>query len=733
MGQGENMGRKISAWLAALMLVALTACGPAPEAAPTATPVPEVTEPPQPTPEPVTRRGGWLDGIHLSAIAPEEAARAVASGSLGLYTDPVYPWQNGFDSAAPLCWPGFLAITFNPVPGEDMAGDSSVNPFADPAVRRAVSRAVDRDAINSQFLAGRGLVKYVPLSGARTEIERCRAACDDAAGRLSYDLDAARAAVDEAMAGLGARKEGGVWAVDGSPVTVRCLIQGDGGLSAVGEYVADCLEELGFAVERIHGTAEELAGTWLAADPSAGGWHVHVGLWDALPLSGNEGAAFLAQSRRGPLAAYPLWQRFAAEAEAEETFLRLASADWSDEGEHEQLLEKAISAAAQMSYVVYLADVPANTPVAENVTATQDVVAGAGGPAAALTLRIAGQEGGGLHWGAASLFDSPFNPFVSLSGGDRRLADLLSGGPLSADPVTGAALPLQMASVEFVGPGLSASWSVDSGLWQVGGGSGPIQVPGDALARWDAQSQTWRTAADVGGLTATTRTTVVYRSDLPSVTWHDGSPLSAADFMMAMIMAFDPADPASPCYDGTWAAFMAARRQGFVAFSITATDPLTVVYYGSGGNDVYAAVEQASLWPRWGSIEGPWHVLALGNLAQADGVLAWSPATAAMQADTPLMDLTDPACTAILAQYARQAMDDGFIPYEPTMGRYVSADEAGARYGALLSFYEQYGHLCVGTGPYILTRADRQGRTADLINNAAFIDLCDRWNRLLAQ
>jgi ABC-type transport system substrate-binding protein len=51
---------------------------------------------------------------------------------------------------------------------------------------------------------------------------------------------------------------------------------------------------------------------------------------------------------------------------------------------------------------------------------------------------------------------------------------------------------------------------------------------------------------------ANVKSTVTYPADLfQAVKWHDGSPLDASDFVMRMIMTFDPAKPQSAIYDAS--------------------------------------------------------------------------------------------------------------------------------------------------------------------------------------
>ena len=61
-----------------------------------------------------------------------------------------------------------------------------------------------------------------------------------------------------------------------------------------------------------------------------------------------------------------------------------------------------------------------------------------------------------------------------------------------------------------------------------------------------------------------------------TVKWHDGSPISVADFVMYMIETIDPGKEGSAIYDQSLAISVTATLDGFKGFRITSTDPLTI-------------------------------------------------------------------------------------------------------------------------------------------------------------
>ena len=64
------------------------------------------------------------------------------------------------------------------------------------------------------------------------------------------------------------------------------------------------------------------------------------------------------------------------------------------------------------------------------------------------------------------------------------------------------------------------------------------------------------------------------------------------------------------------------------------------------------------------------------------------------------------------------------IPYAPTLGQFISADEAQARWNNLADWYDQKGHFWVGTGPLYLERAYPVEKIVHLKRNPDYPDPC---------
>ena len=230
---------------------------------------------------------------------------------------------------------------------------------------------------------------------------------------------------------------------------------------------------------------------------------------------------------------------------------------------------------------------------------------------------------------------------------------------------------------------------------------------------------------DVG--TALRKSVVVYPKNLYETTkWHDGANLSRADIEMMLIMSFDQANPASAIYDESAVSRFLYFLSTFKGYKITSEDPLTVEWY----SDTYsqdAELSISTIFPTYNFGEASWAAIAIANAAEAAGEAAYSEDKAALKEVEQFNFIGGPTLE-ILAKNLDTAIADKLIPYEPTMSKYLTADEAVARYQALKDFYGQYKHFWVGTGPYVLDNAALTEKTLTLKHFADYPDSADRWS-----
>jgi hypothetical protein len=131
--------------------------------------------------------------------------------------------------------------------------------------------------------------------------------------------------------------------------------------------------------------------------------------------------------------------------------------------------------------------------------------------------------------------------------------------------------------------------------------------------------------------------------------------------------------------------------------------PVIEVYLDSGSGG-----DAATVAPPWSTL--PWHLLALLEEGARRGYLAFGAAAAARRGVPELDAVRNATLVGQLAGLARELEERAYVP--APLARYVSAEDARARYRRLREFHAAHGHWLVTNGPYLLDRWD--GTTARL-------------------
>ena len=371
------------------------------------------------------------------------------------------------------------------------------------------------------------------------------------------------------------------------------------------------------------------------------------------------------------------------------------------------------------------------SPWQPNVSVAFDLAAGVDvSGMTKFTLRFDDQEGGTMQWGTPDLFVEPANPVGGSNWTyDSQWQQLTSDTATLANPYTGLQMPQRLESADvFMTEGYPVGTTLD---WVNLEFVSTNEVPADAWIDWDPVAENWITVGTAfpDGLESLVKVVVHYPSDVYDRTWHDGSQMSAADFIMSAIEPFATGTAGSPIFDEAQAGALDAFKGGFKGWNITSTDPLTIEYY----TDVWftdaeniASAGAATLWPEYGYGQAGWHMIAVGNLAEAEGTLAYTP-DKAVAAEVEQHNFVGGPSLEILAGYLQAAADAGTVPFPNVLGDLITAEEATARYENMLAFYDAYGHMWAGVGPYILDQALLVEKTAVLVHNPDFTDLADKW------
>ena len=697
------------------------------------------------TPQP-DRQGGWLDSIVFTEEdSPVGAVSQLQADALDLYA---YASADPFlfqavledpDLALTESYGNYDDLTFNPY--GPTFNDGRFNPFCSAVIREAMNRLIDRSYIAQQCFGGMATPRWVPLLRIGGDRERYRTTVEAIEAAYAHDFAQAQADITAEMTALGAYLQGGTWHYDGQEVVLIALIRIEDERREIGDYVGDQLEAIGFAVERQYKTSAQAGSCWLISDPAEGCFHVYTGGWVTTSISRDEGDNFdFFYTPRG--LGLPLWQAYQPSPEFDEVSLRLSTGDFASMAERKVLFEQALGLAMNDGGVapegagsvrIWLADEQGFTPRRAETIVASDLAGGVvGAQMWPYVTRFEALEGGTLRVAVPSLLLQPWNPVA----GQAWLYDLMLKNAtrdygVIADPNTGLRWPQRIESAEcVVKTGLPVTKTLD---WVDLSFAPAIEVPDDAWADWDAATQTFITASGMPSptLVANTQCTVTYPADLfTAVTWHDGSPLDLSDIIMRLILTFDRGKPDSAIYDESAVGNLEQFLEHFRGVQIVSTDPLVITTYDDRIT-LDAELLVLPWWPNYDLGPGAWHNLAAAIRAEAAGELAFSQAKAD-QRGVPWTDFVGGDSLPILADWMNQSAAEDYIPYEPTLGGYVTQGEADARWSALQAWYAARSHFWLGTGPFYLASVDPGVPTLTLEHFGAFPDASGRWDAFAA-
>jgi len=620
----------------------------------------------------------------------------------------------------------FSELTFNP--GGPVSPDGRLNPFNVAKIREAMNLVVDRDYMAQEIYGGLGIPKYTNLNSNFPDYARYVDVAADMEAKYAYNFEAGKAIVDAEMEALGAEMVDGKWNYDGAPVVLIGLIRVEDERLQVGDYFGSVLEDLGFTVDYQYKTSAEAGPIWQKSDPDDVEWHFYTGGWITTVVSRDDATDYGLFFTNLYLP-WPLFQYYDPDPAFFDVALALWNSDFTTMEERGDLFRQALPMSLESSYRIFLIDQLGFTPEVANLEVTYDLAGGvAGAQIYPYTIRFAGEEGGVVRWAQPSVLVDPWNPI----GGSNWVYDQTPENATTDlgviyNPYTGLEMPQRIESgaiqhVEGLPIGKTLDW-VDLEVVS------QIDVPADAWGDWDATSQTFTPVGD--GVTALLKSTVTYPSDLwTTITWHDGSPITIADFVMGMILTFDQAKPESPYYDEAQVSNLDAFMAVFKGVKIVSVDPLVIETYWD--TFVLDAENNVSTWyPNYDYGTGAWHNLALGLQAEADAVLAYSPDKSEALGVEWTNFIGGPSLD-ILAGYLEQDVASPFIPYEPTLGQYITADEATTRYANLQDFYTARHHFWIGTGPFYLESVFPVEGTITLARYEAYPDPSDKWSGFAA-
>lgn len=690
--------------------------------------------------QPWNGKGAWVDQVSMSIVTADAAITQITAGAIDLYASNLSTPQDveAADAAGlerSFQFGIYYELTFNPV-GPTFPATGKLNPFSSAKIREAMNWLIDRDYINREIYGGLAVPKFFSLVSGFPDYARHADLIRGLEAKYAYNVEKANEVITAEMEALGATKAGDKWQFDGEDVVLIFLIRTDSDGTRVpqGDYVANQLESIGFTVDRQYKTSSEASPLWVLGDPADGLWHFYTGAWGSGAISRDDGGDFqFFYTVQSAYAFSPLWQAYTQTDEFTALSESLANKTFTTMDERRELFSQALAQTFDSSYRVWVVDGKAFSPWRPEMSVAFDLSAGIDINALwPFTLRFDGVEGGAVNWGTPDLFVDPANPV----GGSNWTYDsqwqlAVSDYDAINNPYTGISLPQRLESAAVtVQEGLPIGQTYD---WVTLEFAPEIVVPDDMWASWDPVTGEWITAGEYYTETQTAKRHVVYTypADLfDTVYWHDGSQLSPADFLMGMIMTFATGTEGSPLFDESQVAVLESFRSTFKGFKMTSTDPLTFELYSDTwfmDAEANAVNFRAAFWPEYGYGQASWHMMAVATMAEEAQELAFT-ADKSTTLEVEWMNFIGGPSLGVLSKNLDKAYNESYIPFEPILGEYITAEQAQQRYFNMKTWFGDHGHFWVGTGPFYLDAVYLVEKTLTLKHNPYYVDDAGKWD-----
>ena len=708
--------KRLLGLLFAIAVVAWMTAGSALRALPPASASPEAAEVPY---------GPWVDEVVF--FSEKDLAKAVdmmEKGDMHLYfIDISDPDLFARVKASPnlkykFAYGLYNELTFNPVGPEFKNGE--FNPFCNPRIREAMNYIIDRNYIVNEIYKGLAKPKWVPLISAFPEYGRLADVIKLLEARYKYDFEKGKNIIFEELTKMGCEYREGKWYYKGKPIVIKFLIRIEDQRKQIGDYVADQLEKLGFTVERLYKSSREASPIWLFSDPAEGKWHIYTGGWITTVVSRDDSDVF--GFFYTPLGLpVPLWQAYKPDPTFYEVARKLWNREFRTEEERLQLMAKALELALKDSVRIWLIDQVSPFVMRKEVDVACDLSGGFATAMWARTIRFTDKVGGMVKAGNREVLVDPWNPVAPTDWvydtvviyATRDYATLIN-------PYTGLPMANRFINATvYVEKGLRVKSSSD---WLKVVQVDKIEVPSDAWFAWDVKEK--KVVGPPPGTYAKAKIVVNYGHVIGKVKYHDGSVMTKADWVGLWPFGWERAEnPDSPLYDEAAVPAHEEWRKNWRGMRIISWDPLVIEYYiNYTHSEAEFMVDWAADWPAY-----PWHMRAIGIMAEEKGLLAFSSAKAD-KLKVEWMNYIGGPSIEVLKKMLDEAMETGYVPfYDEWAKNYITPEEAKARYENLKKWFEAHGHFWVADGPFYLDRADFTAHQAVLKAFREYTFKADRW------
>jgi len=695
----------------------------------------EVTAEPEVTPEPVpVEPGANLKSITMIGVEEASAVTQLEAGAIDIYAGSLPGEYLTEIQEAGLEYSVSTGLNYEIMTNNAVTAEG-FNPFSLREFREAMNWFIDRDYICSEIFGGAAIPRIFPIGSVAPDYARYVEYARAVEANYTYDKDRAVAQMDEALTAAGVEKVDGKYSYNGEEITLVFLIRTEDGIrQPIGDYVSNELESIGFSVERQYKTSGECYTLWGLTEPTEGQWHLYTGAWGASGLARDSAIYFHDFTSPDSRYGYMPWTAFTID-EADNAILdRLANSDFTTMDERAELFEQAFAIDPHYAQRIWLCDGLAYTPWNGNISTSYNLSAGVDGSnMTAYTMKDS--EDGDVVWANSSApLINPVNPVAGTNWTyDAQYINFTQDYLAIADPFTGLSYPKRISGADVViESGLPVSQTYD---WVNLSFEDEIKVPSDAMYRFNIETETWDL---VGEEEVTAKSKVVYYfgEDLSEYSWHDGTAITLADIMMKMVMDFATGTEGSALYDESVAASFQSGLPYFKGWRIVSEDPIVIEYYSDNffldaENNVTDLGTCSWTYDSTGA-QASWSAVAAGNDVVLKGLAAWSEVASAENDTIEWLNYLDGPSVEYLKDSYTELAASSYIPFEATMGAYITAEEAKAAYENGLAFHEANGHFFIGCGPYYVSHVMSTEGSITLTGYENYKEDRHRWDFLSA-
>lgn len=633
-----------------------------------------------------TEKGPYVDQVRFIHYEDENVAlEQVRSGNLDAYYFKI-PLEAAVDAGDdPRIkiydrLSGSNVMMLNPAPYDD---ESRLNPFQFREVRFAMNYLIDRDLVVNEFHKGYGSPLVEPFGIYSPEYLNIIETVESLG--LRYNPQLAESMIAEALSQAGASKEDGRWVYAGEQMEVKVLIRSDDAVRRlIGDDFAAKLESVGFSVQKDYGDLSKANTVVYGTDPQDHQWDAYTEGFAGTSVFVKYNPVIPAQMYAPWYGRMPgfqnpsFWQY--ENATLDEVTQRIFFADFSSEGERNELVNEAVTMGMQEAVRVFVnqkTDPHVATASLEGLV--NDFGAGITSKYSLINARPA--EGNSLDVGVKQIHQGPWNSVGGLSDiYSRDIYFLVIDSGTFRDPYTGEIVPIrtEWTDIETEGP------------------DGKLAVPEEAVT-WDPAAQGWAHSSE--------EATSAVTFDLVFSNWHHGQPMTAADVMYGQYFTFEwgtdlgagdmTVDPEFTSLAGP----VLERIKG-----LRFVDDNTAVAYVDFWH--YDPSEIADFATNWAT--EPWEITAATERLVTSGKIAYSRGEATVK-NVDWLDMVVPDHAGLIRDELVKMRNEGFVP-APLQGL-VSESEAISRYDASIDWIEEHDHAVVGNGPFYFDSYNVAGRT----------------------